>query len=127
MHLPLYQIRQLDEDIACRKCGYNLRGSNKDGACPECGTAVGRSTHDLLRFSDPTWVCTLASGMNWIVGGVVCGLVAGVATLAAVAAAQGYSLFLRSPWTMWTILTPVFQGVLGGVCRCCGWAPARTT
>ena len=46
---------RLDEDIACRKCGYNLRGLNKDGACPECGTAVGRSTQgDLLRFCDPT-------------------------------------------------------------------------
>ena len=44
---------RVDEDITCRKCGYNLRGLPTDGACPECGSAVGHSTHgDLLRFCD---------------------------------------------------------------------------
>jgi hypothetical protein len=64
---------RLDEDIVCRKCGYNLRGLLADSVCPECGTPVGRSTHgDLLRFCDPAWVGTLASGMNWIVAGIIC-------------------------------------------------------
>ena len=71
--LQLDEQGRLDEEIACRKCGYNLRGLLAEGACPECGTAVGRSTHgDLLRFCDPAWVGTLASGMNWIVAGLVC-------------------------------------------------------
>ena len=65
-------------DVACRKCGYNLRGLLPDGRCPECGTAVGRSLHgDLLRFSDPEWVQKLASGMNWIVASIIIGLLGG--------------------------------------------------
>ena len=57
---------------------------HNDGACPECGTAVGRSTHGyLLRFCDPGWVCTLASGMNWIVAGIALLIGAGVVMVAA--------------------------------------------
>jgi hypothetical protein len=71
----------LDEDISCRKCGYNLRGLSPDGRCPECGTAVGRSLRgDYLHFADPQWVQTLASGMNWIVAGIVVGIMVGVIT-----------------------------------------------
>lgn len=63
---------RLETDVTCRKCGYNLRGLLPDGVCPECATAVGRSLHgDLLRFCDPDWVQKLASGMNWIVAGIV--------------------------------------------------------
>ncbi|HKQ49182.1 MAG TPA: hypothetical protein VJZ71_14015 [Phycisphaerae bacterium] len=76
-------------DVACRKCGYNLRGLLPDGRCPECGTAVGRSLHgDLLRFSDPEWVQKLASGMNWIVAAIIIGLLGGL-TVGCVAAALG--------------------------------------
>jgi len=46
---------------------------------PECGTAIGRSTRgDFLRFCDPAWVETLASGMNWIVASIIVGLVVGL-------------------------------------------------
>jgi len=38
--LKLDEEGRLDEDIACLKCGYNLRGLPTDDACPECGTAV---------------------------------------------------------------------------------------
>lgn len=70
---------RIDDDVSCRKCGYNLRGLLPDGRCPECGTAVGRSLHgDLLRFSDPDWVQKLASGMNWIFASIIIGLIGGV-------------------------------------------------
>jgi hypothetical protein len=66
-------------DIACVSCGYNLRGLSPDGRCPECGTAIGRSTRgDYLRFCDPGWVETLASGMNWIVAGLILAFVLGL-------------------------------------------------
>jgi len=62
-------------------CGYNLRGLRARGRCPECGTAVGFSLHgSLLRFSDPAWVETLASGANWIGTGVLLGLARTIAT-----------------------------------------------
>jgi hypothetical protein len=50
----------VDADIPCRKCGYNLRGLAVDGRCPECATPVGVSINgELLRYSDPTFVIGL--------------------------------------------------------------------
>jgi hypothetical protein len=70
----------LDEDVPCRKCGYNLRGLSPDGRCPECGVAIGRSLQgDYLRFADPQWVQTLASGMNWILAAIVMSVLDSVA------------------------------------------------
>ncbi len=70
------------EDLACRECGHVLREVRRDSVCPECGTTVNWSAHgDLLRFSDPAWVRTLASGMGWIVAGIVCFIAAVVVTL----------------------------------------------
>ena len=79
---PVFGIRQqpfavdasgrLDQDVTCRKCGYNLRSLSPQGVCTECGTPVGRSLMgDLLRFSDPKWVRLLASGMDWILVGFI--------------------------------------------------------
>jgi hypothetical protein len=63
---------RIDEDISCIACGYNLRGLSPDSICPECATPIGRSIKgDLLRFCPPDWVETLASGMNWIVAGLI--------------------------------------------------------
>jgi hypothetical protein len=67
----------LDEDISCRKCGYNLHSLSLSAQCPECGTAVGRSLQgDFLRFAEPGWVRSLVSGVNWIAIGIIVGAVA---------------------------------------------------
>src|SRR5438876_3717954 len=67
-------------DIACRKCGYNLRGLPISGRCPECGTPVGLSVKgDLLRFSDPGWLRALRRGVNFIIGAVVVAILGGIA------------------------------------------------
>ncbi len=51
-------------DVACRRCGYNLRGLPAARACPECRTPVERSLRsDLLANSDPAWVRRIASGV----------------------------------------------------------------
>jgi hypothetical protein len=65
-------------DLACRRCGYNLRGLNHAGRCPECGTPVGLSCHgDLLRFADPAWLAKLARGASFVLWGVLVALLAG--------------------------------------------------
>lgn len=63
---------RIDQDVTCTRCGYNLRGLSPEGVCPECASPVGRSIQgDFLRFSSPDWVEGLASGMNWIVAGIL--------------------------------------------------------
>jgi hypothetical protein len=55
----------IEHDLLCRTCGYNLRGLSLRGVCPECQTPVDRALHgDLLRYSDPRWVRSLARGMR---------------------------------------------------------------
>jgi hypothetical protein len=34
---------RVPEDLACIRCGYNLRTLREDGVCPECGDAVAES------------------------------------------------------------------------------------
>jgi hypothetical protein len=88
-HLHLDADGRIDQNSTCVRCGYNLRGLRPESACPECGTAVGRSLQgDLLRFAPPDWVETLASGMSWIVAGILVGFVSGL--LVAVAAAASW-------------------------------------
>jgi hypothetical protein len=71
-------------DVWCRKCGYNLRAADPGGRCPECGAPVAVSARpELLRFADPAWVATLASGVRFILWGT---LVAAVVTAAGLSA-----------------------------------------
>jgi predicted RNA-binding Zn-ribbon protein involved in translation (DUF1610 family) len=35
--------RTVNENVACDKCGYNLRGLVPEERCPECGTYVTES------------------------------------------------------------------------------------
>ncbi len=66
-------------DVACRRCGYNLRGLRLDGRCPECGTPIGLSTSgDFLRFPDPAWVEKLALGIHIILWGIAVSIAASV-------------------------------------------------
>ena len=60
----------VEQDIACIRCGYNLRGLDPDGLCPECSHMVrlsielweqDRRDASLVR-SDPRWIRNLAEG-----------------------------------------------------------------
>ncbi len=76
-------------DVACARCGYNLRGLDPRGRCPECGTRVDRSVAPpLLERVDPRWVRRTARGAVlvgvglgvWV--GAVCALAAGALGIA---------------------------------------------
>lgn len=63
---------QVNADVFCHQCGYNLRGLARDGRCPECATLVGVSLqHDLLCFAEPGYVRKLTwgnrlAGWGWL-------------------------------------------------------------
>lgn len=64
----------LNQDISCRKCGYNLRGLNSDARCPECGARVALSASDaeeLLCHADPAWLRSVTRGVALMTGGVM--------------------------------------------------------
>jgi hypothetical protein len=84
---PMSEVREpaldadgrLIDDLACRSCGYALRGLPASGACPECATAVGRSIHgDLLRFCEPDWVVRIARGVRLLVIGFIISVAGGI-------------------------------------------------
>lgn len=86
------------QDIECKRCGYNLRGLQPENRCPECGTPVGLSiAGDLLRFSDPNWVATVARGLGimlWmILVGIILGCMGGLAQSAT--GASGITLLVQ--------------------------------
>ncbi len=58
------ESNQLNEDILCVSCAYNLRGLREDGKCPECGIPIERSLWgDLLRYADACWLRRLRLGL----------------------------------------------------------------
>lgn len=60
--------RQLDLDLACVECGYNLRGLELDGRCPECGAAVLASFADRIdQWSEGTYR-RIDTALRWIGG-----------------------------------------------------------
>ncbi len=82
--------QQIDFDLNCVRCGYNLRGISAIGRCPECGEPVETTLRpDLLHMADPDWLGKLRKGSNWLIAAIVMnlamipiGMVIGIATVA---------------------------------------------
>lgn len=65
-------VETIARDIACCRCGYNLRGLGLDGRCPECGEAVEVSgAGRLLAVSDPKWRWRLRLGAGLHASGLI--------------------------------------------------------
>jgi len=99
------------EDIPCRRCGYNLRGLSPEGRCPECGIAVGRSLlGDYLRFAEPHWVRTLASGSTILLVAIALTLALGsiTAALMGIGGVRVSWMWLR--WQQSVIVVTAFVG-----------------
>lgn len=72
MTASLDPLGRIAQDAHCTSCGYNLRSLLPEQTCPECNQPVGESLRgDLLQFSNPAWLATLASGMGWILVGSI--------------------------------------------------------
>ena len=77
--VALDQDGRLAEDVACRHCGYNLRGLELAGRCPECEMAIEKTLHAfLLHFCDPVWLGRLRSGLMLLIVTIFAGLAVGI-------------------------------------------------
>jgi hypothetical protein len=66
---------ELQHDLACVRCGYNLRGLSDAGTCPECGTLI---SHSLMgwspRYAAPEWRRRVKRGLaflQWSLGAIL--------------------------------------------------------
>lgn len=59
-------VAEINIDVPCASCGYNLRGLAGDGRCPECGASVARSLEIHLNPIAPAqifWARTVLAGL----------------------------------------------------------------
>ena len=63
---------EIEDDVCCVHCGYNLRGLTKRHRCPECGTPAGFSVEGAqLKYAPIPWICTVRNGLAmflWSIG-----------------------------------------------------------
>jgi len=116
-------------DLACIRCGYNLRSLDRHGMCPECGSSIAPSLRaDLLRFADERWLGRITLGLRLIYASMA-GLLLGMVVLIA-----GWMLDEATlPSTAWAALLLhgqtallVLVHVMWPVCFGVGWWFATT-
>lgn len=69
------ETQQIDFDLNCVRCGYNLRSAFATSNCPECGEPVETTLRpDLLHMASLNWLGRLRKGANWIVTAIIMNL-----------------------------------------------------
>ena len=73
---------EIEDDLCCVHCGYNLRGLTKRHRCPECGTPAGFSLGgDQLKYAPIPWICTVRNGLAMFVWSIAIHLISIVNSL----------------------------------------------
>ncbi|MDB5320005.1 MAG: hypothetical protein JWN40_1636 [Phycisphaerales bacterium] len=57
---------EIDADLPCSICDYNLKGLAANANCPECGQPVGRTLRFGLIHGDPAWLRRQAAAVPWL-------------------------------------------------------------
>lgn len=96
---------QLDEDVPCVQCDYNLRGLDAGGKCPECGSTIQRAIWVArINRCDPAWLTRVARGALWLTVGIISLL---VLALLSVVATEDVSLMLVASAIAITVVTTI--------------------
>ncbi len=109
-------VRQIDHDLSCTRCGYNLRGLSPSSRCPECGSAIPASVETAVGRLTRRWSGLLTQARVQVIAGVLLCLALG--TLLAMRAANDDP---DRPW--WSAGTMAAMSVLCMVTAV--WGPRR--
>jgi uncharacterized protein (DUF983 family) len=60
---PPKKPQQAVPDRICPHCGFNIFGKTRGGRCPQCAAPLEHAATDLLQFSSPAWLRTMANGL----------------------------------------------------------------
>ena len=55
--------QQAIPDRICPHCGFSIFGKTRGGRCPQCAAPLEHAATDLLQFSSPAWLRTMANGL----------------------------------------------------------------
>lgn len=111
---PFDTSGQIDRDLACAGCGYNLRGLVTGADCPECGKPVADSLNrDRLALADPLWLKAMARGFALLLIGLGLGAVMFVLLVASVGVTVRFRFGDREELIL-AVMTWLF-GMLPGV------------
>ena len=81
--------QQAVPDRICPHCGQNIFGKTRGGRCPQCAAPLEHAATDLLQFSSPAWLRTMAMGLMMVGAAIVRGHVVGACAAVERAAARG--------------------------------------
>jgi hypothetical protein len=62
--------QQAIPDRICPHCGFSIFGKTRGGRCPQCAAPLEHAATDLLQFSSPTWLRTMANGLLMVAAGI---------------------------------------------------------
>jgi hypothetical protein len=101
--LNLDPYGRLIDELACKGCGYNLRGQSYNGQCPECGMSVAESViAAIFVYADPDWLKRLSTGVVLL----LCTLLTGILLTCGLLSAM--------PFLMYSTLAPTLTAPPGG-------------
>lgn len=89
---PAARVPEIEVDLPCGICSYNLRGSPRDANCPECGFAIDlTATRQIYLGLPQEWVVGLGRGAGLV-------LLAHVLRVVALGAVVAYYFLVPEPW-----------------------------
>ncbi|HWB21107.1 MAG TPA: hypothetical protein VG711_12455, partial [Phycisphaerales bacterium] len=106
----------IDDDRACRNCGYNLRGLMTDKACPECGTPISepRRRVDVFSAADTSTRKAVSLGLALLGWSVLIAAVARMALAITLVGTrdyvQGYLVLITFNALAWTVGACILTG-----------------
>ena len=108
--------REIDHDLSCANCEYNLRGLPPSGRCPECNAPISESLEAAVNRLTPQWTAQLSqTRIQTAVGVFAC------TTLASLFALRAMADDPQKPW--WSAGALLALSALG--IALAGWAPRR--